>query len=267
MGKELMDCDQVAEVLDAYALGALEKSEARGVELHVADCVRCWEDLSKAQRTAALLALSGPIAQAPERLEERIIQAAARERSRERPAARTGGGILSGLRVGWQAAAGGLAVLGIVSLGFAGFLQVQMNDLRNEKSDLEDQVQSAGAELEQQKQVTAVLSAADSQRVAMEAVSASDATVSYNWSRSATRGFLMCDGLPPLSEDEVFQVWFVVEDAPQSVATFESGDGTCLVAMDLSVLSRRPSGIGISKEKAPGAGQPTDDWLVYAHFD
>ena len=46
MGRTLVDCQQVAEMLDAYALGALGAEEVRAVEAHVADCVSCWEEVT-----------------------------------------------------------------------------------------------------------------------------------------------------------------------------------------------------------------------------
>ena len=45
-----MDCDQVGELLDAYALGAAEADEAAALEEHVADCVRCWSSSMKPSR-------------------------------------------------------------------------------------------------------------------------------------------------------------------------------------------------------------------------
>ena len=57
----MMDCPEAGELLDAYALGALEKREAAKLERHIGGCLRCWEELGKSQRTAALLAISVPI--------------------------------------------------------------------------------------------------------------------------------------------------------------------------------------------------------------
>ena len=77
----MTSCEQVRELLDAYALGASEPSEAKIVEEHVADCVRCWDELSTGQRTAALIALTVRIEEAPSRLGQRIIAQAQRERT------------------------------------------------------------------------------------------------------------------------------------------------------------------------------------------
>jgi anti-sigma factor RsiW len=43
----LINCEQVQEMLDAYALGAAEAADASAIEEHVGDCVRCWEELTR----------------------------------------------------------------------------------------------------------------------------------------------------------------------------------------------------------------------------
>lgn len=68
-----MDCQEVRELLDAYALGAAEQAEAEGLERHVADCVRCWHVLNEAQRTTVLLSLAVAIEEAPPSLRDRIL--------------------------------------------------------------------------------------------------------------------------------------------------------------------------------------------------
>jgi hypothetical protein len=258
-----MDCPELRELLDAYALGAAEKHEAEAVESHVADCVRCWDELSKAQQSAAMLALSIPVLAPPERIGPQLMDRAAREASpRGTRTSRAGG-----FRLGWQAAAGALGVASIAALAFAGFLQVQVTDLQDQKSDLANQVQAASTDAAQQKQIVAVLSAPDAQKIPMSAVTAQpDVSVVYNWSRSATKGFLVCQDMPPSAPDQSYQVWFKVSGQPRSVTTFQSSDGTCQVAMDLSVLHGRPDGIGISVEKAGGSEAPTGKWLMYSDF-
>ncbi len=67
-----MKCEQVRDLLDAYALGAAEADEANALEEHVADCVRCWSSLNEAQRAAASIALSTVLLRAPDMKLERI---------------------------------------------------------------------------------------------------------------------------------------------------------------------------------------------------
>lgn len=68
-----MDCDEVKELLDAYALGAADADEAAALEEHMGDCVRCWPSFTEAQQAAASLALSVSLQQAPESLRKGIL--------------------------------------------------------------------------------------------------------------------------------------------------------------------------------------------------
>lgn len=267
-----MDCPEVMDLLDAYALGATDRGEAREIEGHIADCARCWEELSKSQQTAALLALALPMPEVPERVGRRLLEAAAREQPRARWAPRAG--LFGRLRLSWPALAGAMGLAGVASLAFAGFLQVQMNDLRDDKTALEQQVQSTSLELARQldteMQMFAVLSAPDTLKVPLAPVSTAApvlrASVIYNWSAQSRKGFMLCQDLPPLSGDQVYQVWFTSDGGARSAGTFRTDDGTCQMAMDLSFLSARPDGLGISVEQAGGSDRPSGGWLLYADF-
>lgn len=74
-----MECEQIGELLDAYALGALSPEETGPIEEHLADCLRCWEHLNESQKAAALLVLAVPLEQPREELRRRIIAQAAKE--------------------------------------------------------------------------------------------------------------------------------------------------------------------------------------------
>ncbi len=273
-----MDCQEIMELLDAYALGAAEKAEAEGLERHVEDCVRCWEELSEAQQTAALLALSVPLEQAPDALRERVMAQAAREADKAPAAA----GPARRFRLGWTSAAGALGVAGVAALVFSAFLQVQMSDLRGEKDDLSEQVAdlrsensdlggqlaAAGNAIGRQHQVLTVLSSEDAQTVSMVKMSApSAAAATYGWSPANDEGFILCEGLPPLEEGEVYQAWFMVGNDAVAADAFSTSDGTCVVPMDLSGVRRRPSAIGITIEPEGGSDEPSDDWLLFAEFE
>lgn len=67
-----MECAEVSELLDAYALGAAEADEANAVEEHIEDCVRCWSSLNEAQRAAAAIALATVLQRAPDMKLERV---------------------------------------------------------------------------------------------------------------------------------------------------------------------------------------------------
>jgi len=138
-------CPEVMELVDAYALGALDHGEAGALQRHLSDCARCREELSKSQRTAALLALSVRIEEAPSRLRDRIVARAEREGA-EVPAWRR---LIPNRRTSTRT----LAFGGVAALVFAVFLQAQLSNLRGDKDELQDQLSVTSSELEQQRQI------------------------------------------------------------------------------------------------------------------
>jgi hypothetical protein len=259
-----MDCEQIQEMLDAYALGAADAADAGVIEAHVADCVRCWEELTRAQQTAALVALTLPLEQPPAALEKRIMRAADADSNRETsPAARPR------IRLGWPAAAGALGLAAAAALAFASFLQVQMNDLRNDKDELALELESTQEVIRDQAQVIAISAATDRQEIDMEAVAAPEgAWAEYFWSRTAGGGFIVCHGMPAPVEGEVYQAWFEMDGKLVSAGTFTpSEDGTCVYPMHPEEPVRGIDGIGVSEEQAGGSESPSGDWLIWAAFE
>ncbi|HLC29078.1 MAG TPA: anti-sigma factor [Dehalococcoidia bacterium] len=258
-----MDCAEAIELLDAHALGALDKREAAQVERHVAGCLSCWEELGRSQRTAALLSMSVPIHKAPLQVRERIMARAERDGVVVR-----GPSLLQRLRPNWRTTAGALGFAVVSALVFSSFLQVQMSNLRGDKNELGQQLSTAASELEQQKQIVAVLSASDNRKISVQPTSLSSQAESvYNWSRENSAGFIVCHDFPPLSAGRVYQVWFTTSDSVEPVATFVPQGGGCQIPMDMSRLSWRPEGIGISVEPEGGSASPSSRWFAYAAFE
>ena len=256
-----MDCPDVRELLDAYALGAAEKREAQQLEEHVADCVRCWEELTQAQQSAALLAFSIALQEPPTSLERRILARAAQERD---AALRGSTPLLRRLRISWPVAAGAFGLAGAAALAFTAFLQVQMSDLRDDRDNLMQQVAEARVRLDDQNQIFNVLFDPNQQTKMMPAVATgSSAWGEYHWSKTAGQGVLACHDMPPLAEGEVYQAWFVAQDGPIPAGTFESTDGDCWYPMEPARTPVGLTGVGITREKRGGSNTP-GEWLLFA---
>jgi len=255
-----MDCEQIRDLLDAYALGAADAREAAAIEEHVADCVRCWSSLDEAQRVAASLALSTVLQKAPQPLRSRVLAEAER---RQQPALPSFPGRLRWL---WPAATGALAAGAVAALAFALVLQSQVNDLRDDKDRLAADVQDAGAVLEEQRQLMAVLAAPDAQQISLDPADPnSEALAVYYWSRSSRTGALLSNNLPALGEGQVYRVWVLTGDEVYDVGSFESWNGVGQLSMDIKDVSGRPVGIGVSIEDAAGAEEPREMFL-FAEF-
>jgi hypothetical protein len=256
-----MDCPEVQELIDAYALGAVEPPEGAAIEAHIADCVRCWDELTRAQRTAALLALSVPTKEAPHHLEARIISRAQRERElrRAEPAG-------PGVRIPWAVTSGVLGAATAAALAFAVFLQFQMNGLKDENSDLKETLTSASRELESQSAVLAVATAGDTATVPLPRASAPAGTWGqYQWSRHAGKGFIVCYNFPDLPPGETYQAWWITDTGPVPAGTFQTQDGACHFPMELAAVDR-PRGIGVTREREGGSEKPSGEFLVRGLF-
>jgi anti-sigma factor RsiW len=259
-----MRCEETKDLLDAYALGAVDPDEAYRLEGHVADCLDCWEELNKSRRTAALLSLSVHIRPASDQLRRRIM---ARAQTDDARAERRS--LLPRLRPTWRSAVGALGVAAVGSLFFASLLQVQVTGLRGDKNEISQQLTAASTELEQQRQIVAVLSASDSEKIPMNSAALrSEAESVYNWSRDNAAGFIVCNNFPALPAAQVYQVWFTTTGHVEPVATFvPHADGGCQIPMDMTRVDWRPAGIGITIEPEGGSSRPSHGWFAYASFN
>lgn len=101
--------------------------------------------------------------------------------------------------------------------------------------------------------------APDAQSVTAEAEDGGSATV--HWSESVGKVVLVSNGLPSLSADESFELWYVREAGPVSAGTFEDGsDATVL----LEGTMEPGDTIAVTVEPQGGSpsGEPTSDPIV-----
>jgi anti-sigma-K factor RskA len=272
----VIDNEHVVELLDAYAIGALDESEAGSVERHVAECVECWNEMSTAQEAAALLSLSVPIVEAPERLGERIISTAQRETTPV-PVRTEGRGFLR--RLGWGSAVGAMGIASVAAIAFGVSMQDQVDDLeaenaalnaelRSETFALEQELADTEARVEEQEILFTVANDENTQEFDVEPSNGSvEGSASYAYSPDARQGVVECIGLEPLPPGMLYQLWVVSEDGTHPMATFQPVDGKCLVTMSLGYLESPPEAIGITKERIPGGvDEPTGSWLLYSEI-
>jgi hypothetical protein len=271
-----MDCSEVRDIIDAHALGAGTPEDAALIESHVAECVECWNELGKAQRTAALLALSAPMVDVPDGLEDRIMSVARQEtemETKERPEPQPP--LLQRLGFSWASAAAGLGVASVAALAFAGILQAEVNDLRGENTRIEAQMRGTTQELEAS--VRDANDAADTaggilisivstspQKVEMKP--SADSTVFYTSDADREVGWVICDNLADPPDGMVYLFWFNADTVNVPAVPFMPDDGGCQIPLDLTALTMTPTGVGLSLEELGTEPNGPDHWLDYAHF-
>lgn len=213
-----MTHEEAAELLGAYALDAVDRSEADEIEAHLADCPRCRDEVAHHREVAAALAFAG--ASAPDGLWGRI--AASLETAPPEPElgrlypftpSRRSTATRVFVGVGSAAAAAIIALLG-----------VQVHTLNGRVAAVTRAFPGAGLQAAAQ---TALLDPkaarvhlqSDDHQVFVDAVVARDG-----------RGYLVANNLPFLTQARTYQLWAVVGDRKISLGVL--GPHPTVVAFD-----------------------------------
>jgi anti-sigma-K factor RskA len=276
-----MNCEEARELLDAYSLGALERAEARQVGKHLAKCPDCRRLHQEAAEVSSLLALAAPLRRASSALRFRLRdQVVPRSALRWFPAPP---------RVSWAAAAAALAVVALGALAWGGFLQTQVNDLKQDsdrfavlydelgrRSETVDVLQRALTEaafrqeqlqglLQEQDQAMRVVALGDQSRESLVGTQpASLARGQYLYSSEEGLGLLFVIHMPQLSEGYTYQLWLLSEGgSPVNGGTFQpEADGSARLLVRTKDLDGTLTGMAITVEPTGGSQTPTGDIVL-----
>ena len=222
----------VLDLLPAYAIGSLDADEVSRVEEHLAGCLLCRNESSDFQAVAAQLSLAVPAASPSSDLKDRLMQRVHTAQPQKRvPAQPPSRPLLERLLPIWGFAS---LVLIVALAGVNFFLWQRMDRL---------EFSTPGG-------MRAVpLNPEDP---------ASPATGFVLISADGDEGALVVDGLPPLGEDQEYQLWLIRDGTRTSGAIFstdENSYGGTRIRAPRSLLDY--SAVGITIEPAGGSLQPT----------
>lgn len=235
-----MTHDQIAELLGAYALDAVDPDEAAAVEAHLEVCPRCRDEVARHLEAVAFLANAGSVA--PEGVWSRI--AASLEEPPPRleltrlPLARGRGRRSLPARPVVAIAAIAAAVIGLLGV------QVQRQDGRLDR---------LSPALEQRGLDVAVAAALfDDRSMKVELVSDDGDLYAKAVVQPDGKGYLVSHNLPELPSEETYQLWGLVGDQTVSLGVLgaEPGVRAFTAAGDVSVLA-------VTAEQAGGVVSPT----------
>ncbi len=279
-------CDDVRDDVDAYALGVLDRDDARRVDKHVAVCPDCRQLLDEARESAAALALSVPMTSAGPPVRARVLARAAAMDAPSAEPRRTSTSRQTPNRW-WLAAA---AVLVAALAGVSAWTAVaqrridrlerdnaavrasataQAGDLAAAQAALAGVTASNArveATLATQRAMLDVMAQPDVQRVALHGTrSATSAAAQYIWSPARAAGVMLADGLPPLADGQTYQAWVVYETSWESAGTFSvdaSGSGALLVSAHDDGTHGAPSWYCVTVEPAGGSPKHTGTMVL-----
>ena len=273
--KVKMNCEEAQELLDAYSLGAVDKSETRRVKRHLSGCPNCRLRHEQAVETTALLALAAPL---------RRASPALRLRLRQQVVPRSGLRWLSAPRLSWATAAAMLAVFSLGALTWGGVLQTQVNGLKSDSNRyavLYDELERRGQTVdvlqkaltdaafrqenlqtllqEQDQAMRVVALGSQGSEDLVGTAPASSARGRYLWSDQENLGVLFLTNLPQLSEDRSYQLWLLRDGGtPVSGGIFRpEADGSARLLVHIGDLGGTLTGMAITSEPAVGSGTPT----------
>jgi hypothetical protein len=237
---EAEGCDEIQDLLGAYALDSVDPEEAARVEEHLANCPRCQQEVDRHRETVGLLASAGGTA--PEPVWDRIAGTIGRQAPADGPPIPRL--VTPPPRSRWVrplqalAVAAAVAVVALVGVGTAriGDLNHQVHQLRTANGDL-------GAALVD-----------PSARHLTLTTTAAGQPVGQLIIRPSGASYLVGSELPALVSAHTYQLWSIVDGRAVSVSVLGAHPVTVAFRVDPAAL---PQAYLITIEKAGGVVAPT----------
>jgi hypothetical protein len=246
--------DEVAELLGAYALDAVDPDEAAAVEEHLADCVPCRDELAEYRQTAAVLAGSG--GEAPSRLWGGIAARVSPPASSAESGSPSGPRPLRGsapARAEWASTpvARGVAALVAVAAAVAiTVLGVQVAHLNHRVN----QVASGTTAQSVSQAARRALLDPQSRRIVLTGSGPTTPVLAEVVIDGSGTAFLFNRGLPALSSARTYQLWLTGGARPVSIGLLGANPGTVAFAIG-SVAPK--NAFAVSVEPARGSVAPS----------
>lgn len=248
--------DEIAELLGAYALNAVDPDERQLVETHLEACPRCRDEVNGHRDVASLLGNAG--GDAPEGLWDRI--ASTLEETPPPMRLSLPGGDASVVPLAARRRERGNRVI-VAAMGMAAALTIGVLGVKVVQQD--DEIDRISAALEDD----AMLTAANLALVDPGAVQSKLTSADGRFSASAVilpdgTGFLMVHDLPALDDSRTYQLWGQTGSGLISLGL--------LGAQPSTVMPFRASGdvaaLAITEEKAGGVSQSENPPALLGRF-
>jgi anti-sigma-K factor RskA len=223
-----MNCEEVEELIGAYALGALPVETLADIGEHLVSCAN-HPEAAALKAVAASLAFAAPEQEPPPALKTRLM-AAVRGETAEAPPAAERGGFFDRLRRWRPARAVPYALAGALAVAVAALVVTNVGD--------SDERQPTTVALAGANNAQGVLHVLEDGVVIMEA-----------------------DGLEPLDSEQTYQVWGIRSGQPSSLDLLgPAREGEVLHAMraDLSAFDA----VAVTIEPAGGSIAPTGERVL-----
>ncbi len=273
----MASCEQLEELYEAYALGALEGDERAAVEEHLArQCPVCTPGVAEARALVANLSYLAPSAKPPAALRGKLLASIAAEPTGTVASAGTlrgvdsiGKGRAKAPERVWIPAWAWVAAAALVL--FAGYTTFQMRQFSREVAVLEKQSaqeeqrsRALDSERERYLQALNIIGAATTRHLQLKPEKTAMPPMTAYWNPGMGL-VLAADKMPEMPPGRTLQLWVVPQQgAPISVGIFRPNTaGQVLMVMPPANAMLMAKALAISDEPAGGSPQPTStpEWV------
>jgi anti-sigma-K factor RskA len=254
------NCDQFRELLDSYALGALDPEDRTTLEAHLATgCPDCAKAVEEARWLVSQLAYAAPEAAPSDMLKGRLMrtvraEAQAQAKPHVMPAK-------SAIPFWLWAAVAGLLVFSIYSAWNTRRLENEIREAHDRTTALRAERQKAEEQLADAKREATIMMDPTSHKIALWGEHAHPETLEAKW--HAQLGVCITgDKVPMPSANHVLQLWFIPKDkdAKPRPSAMVRPDATGKLMLYVSAPPQSmddTKAIAITEEPAGGSGWPT----------
>lgn len=267
-----MEHQEYQELLASHSLDALDASEARALEEHLAGCSACNAELAELRDAAGLLAHAAPPAEPGAQVRDRIMASISAPRESNRPAAPTPARVVSmpprsGSNIwmlGLRLAAGLAFVALLVSVFVLWRRDVKM---RQEIAQLSRQMNTQQHELTRdrdvlgrQRDALALLNSPNAKKMELAGTqTAQNARGAFVYDQKTGKAILMADGLPATPADKAYELWFIPKGHAAMAGRIFTVDASGHAMLPETMPAEAMAGavVAITLEPKKGSAVPT----------
>ena len=263
-----MEHQEYQELLAGHSVDALDASEARVLEEHLANCAECRAEMIELRNAGALLAHAATPAEPRAQVRDRIMASISEKAEHVRPAAkviplksRADPDIWTmGLRL-----AAGIAFVALL----LGVIVLWRRDvsMRQEIAELSHQTNTQQRELVRdrdvlgrQREALALLNSPTAKKMALAGMpAAQNARGTFVYDQKTGKAILMADGLPATPTDKAYELWFIPKGhSPMAGRMFTvDASGHAMLPEQMPSEAMENAVIAITLEPKKGSAVPT----------
>jgi anti-sigma-K factor RskA len=242
-------CDQLKELLPAYSIGTTNEEETRLVEALLEACPEYREELELYAALASGMAQTVTPVAPPAHVRSQLLSALPSD-NHSQPKAGTSvskATTITSRNAFWWSLAATAALLMIASnvlwAQYSSGLQLELDGFR-----------------QQQDALAAMLTDTSNQRIDLRFQNEQAPQAALFWNQRTNQGMLSTDNLPPLGDDQTYQLWLIGDEGPVSAGIFQPSPlGRELFTFQPSQPISFYAAVGISVEPAGGSDAPSSD--------